>query len=907
MSSLNFFGLLPLLWGKSSGKESHPAVLHMLDVAAVALVLIRQASPNLRNRLLDCGSGQPLTPDQLAFLVACHDLGKISPGFQLKVDAHWKALLQAAPDLDRPKRRCESNHGFVSAWMLRAYLEELGADRRSAVTISEAVGGHHGRLGSERVEARKAGIGRWNDLRREVFERLRDALGVDSLAELKQVSAPWLIRLAGLTTVADWIGSSHFFEYRPQAEPDAEYLRNRVSKAEETLRTIGWKPWCPLPDGLRFADLFPGIAPPGAVAAPRGIQQVVDRLAPDLRAGELLIIEAATGSGKTEASLQAVASMCREGGLEGFYYALPTQATSNQMFGRIRDFLRALPGWADSELHLLHGLRDLNDDYIELKLRSVDVPGDLDTEDAIGPILSASEWFGGRKRGLLSTVAVGTVDQAMLGALAAKHFFVRLYGLAGKVLVIDEVHAYDTYMSTIIDELLKWLRAMGSSVILLSATLPAARRAELVAAWGGTPPADPPPLPRLLRVDRHGETEQHAGPPVAGESAPSPVRLERVDRDPSVIAAEVARRCGADGGCVAVIVNTVGRSQAVFSALEEQGFTPGDDLMLFHSRFPVEDRLKLEKKLLSKLSKTGDRPQRFVVVATQVIEQSLDIDADLMISDLAPLDLMIQRVGRLHRHPRGERPGAMSERVLLWSAPEPEGTPKEWAGACLPYDAHVMLRSLLEIQGGASWRLPSDSDALLGAVYGADGVAPEGLDELWRATADECRKVQQRSKDSAGGAVMNFHPDGGLFFEATGHALRDEEDPAVQGALNASTREIDKTISVICLFADEDDDLYLDPGLSRPARRSGYVSAEEQRLLRERAATVSGRLWVRHAERLTTPPAWKRAPALRRSKLLRFDRGGRLAEPKAEYDWVSLDIHRGLVFHRAEADYEGGR
>jgi CRISPR-associated endonuclease/helicase Cas3 len=284
--------------------------------------------------------------------------------------------------------------------------------------------------------------------------------------------------------------------------------------------------------------------------------------------------------------------------------------------------------------------------------------------------VASSAWFAQRKRPLLSPYGVGTVDQALFATLNVKHHFVRLWGLSNRVVVLDEMHAYDTYTSDLIAELLKWLKRVGSSVVLMSATLPARQRAKMLGAWDATDvQAGEVPYPRVAVTSASGTTTQ---------SVPcrdlEPITMAAVAEDLGSLA-ETAVCALSGGGCGVVIVNTVSRAQALYRELQSRDLADAD-LRLFHARYPADERHLREKAVLELFGATStrDRPARALLVATQVVEQSLDLDFDFMLTDLAPVDLLWQRAGRLHRR-RRRRPEAHAAPRLTIAGLLPERLP----------------------------------------------------------------------------------------------------------------------------------------------------------------------------------------------------------------------------------------
>ncbi len=347
------------------------------------------------------------------------------------------------------------------------------------------------------------------------------------------------------------------------------------------------------------------------------------------------------------------------------------------MFGRALTFLENFLPDTPLDMQLVHGSASLAERIP--RLRGIDAS----TQESI----ETSAWFSQRKRALLSPYGVGTIDQALFATLHVKHHFVRLWGLANRVVVLDEVHAYDTYTAGLIEALLSWLKTMNCSVVLMSATLPEKRRAAFLKAWGAEQVPEMA-YPRVLVAGRDG---------VAGEHVPSrplaPIAVSALPDDLETIAVAALQQLSGDG-CGVVIVNTVQRAQALYSRLKNE-IDKGTDLLLFHARYPADERSEREQLVLEKFGggETVHRPGRALLVATQVVEQSLDIDFDFMITDLAPVDLLLQRAGRLHRHER-KRPRQHTKPQLMVAGFQHDRMPelKQTAWGFV-YDPYVLYRT----------------------------------------------------------------------------------------------------------------------------------------------------------------------------------------------------------------------
>lgn len=830
----------------------------MLDVACVALAWTRGGLGRARRqRLLSPNEREPLTPEQLAFLVAVHDLGKISPGFQAKVPRLADPLREVLPF--HPSS--ETNHSRSGWPHVRELLEAEGLGYDAAERIALATCAHHGSF-PPHVEPH-AGGREWKRLRARAWQILADALGVQGLPGFQHLQSGFLLAFAGFVATCDWVGSNtDHFPYEPEEVAGRAYVERALRRADQGLDALHLRSWSAPSPARRFEELFPSLVPTALQATAFALG------ASD--GPTLLIIEAPTGVGKTEASLAAADQLIARQGLDGMFYGLPTQATSNQMFGRVHEYLAQRHPHQRTNLHLTHGLAHLQEAMRELAFRAI---GD----DGIEGAVVADGWFRGRKRTLLAPFAVGTVDQAMLAALHAKHFFVRMFGLTGKVVVIDEVHAYDTFMSTILDALLRWCRAVGSSVILLSATLPRARRQELLAAWGAVPGADTP-YPRIgVATDTARWVPLPRGPDRV-------VHLDGTVDDADALAARLTETL-AGGGCAAWVCNTVRGAQEAWAALRRAGWAL-TDLTLFHARFTVDDRQRLEQAVLGRFSRHGERPLRHVVVATQVIEQSLDLDFDVMVTQLAPIDLMLQRAGRLHRHARQRPPALATPTLIVASSAE---APTDFGATAHVYDEHILLRSWLAVGARTALSVPSDAEVLLSEVYDP-GPAPDHLPPplraRWETTAEALRRDQEAARLKPARTLLGdpLHPD---FVQPTTTLADPDDAPDQASTLQARTRDIGPGVTVVCLL-QRGEALHLGPD-GAPVSLTQPPSPTAERALLGRVLTVHDPRLVHALRAEPTPLAWRGRSSLRAAHPLGFTPDGH-----ATVNGLRLTLHPDL-------------
>jgi CRISPR-associated endonuclease/helicase Cas3 len=699
----------------------HPLVAHCLDVAAVALLLPSRQAFGLDARVL-------------GFLVALHDIGKISRPFQAKECKLWpEAALGAFPAVKPPAGPGHDAFGLFLlhsdgvTGALRQVLPGPAPGQRGwthghAGLLWRALAGHHGRPPEPMITppfatalcdgCRASAVG-FVQAMREVFQppplpRPRAEHDVMRLA--------W--HLAGVTTLADWIGSRQaWFPYVPVeavADPAGYFYNRALPQAAAALAAAGLAHAEPAPFG-GMRRLFPRITVPSPV---QDWAQTVD-----LPEGPVLaVIEDLTGSGKTEAAVTLAHRLLAAGRAQGVYVALPTMATANAMYGRMADAYRGLfVPEARPSLTLAHGRADLDPRFrAALAGDAVSSPVAADPADDPAEAHCAAWLAEDRRRALLAQVGVGTLDQALLAALPVRHATLRLHGLAAKVLIVDEAHAFDPYMRHELLALLRFQAALGGSAIVLSATLPRATRQELTDAFRDGLDAPPETLcdtryPLATLVTAGGVTETACG---VREGLARRVAVTRLDDVAAALERVVA--AAKSGAAVAWVRNTVDDAIAAAAALRARGLEP----LLFHARFAMADRLKIEAEVLRRFGRdSAGEARRGVLVATPIIEQSLDLDFDVMCTDLAPADLLIQRAGRLWRHER-ERP-PVAARELLVVSPDPVDDPKrDWIAASLPGTAAVYRDPALLWRGAR-------------AVFGRGAITtPEDMRDLIEAAAD---------------------------------------------------------------------------------------------------------------------------------------------------------------------------
>jgi CRISPR-associated endonuclease/helicase Cas3 len=733
---LRFWGKTPK-FATDPPENYHPAMFHMLDVAFVAEALVSHpASTRFRQTIASAWSG--VSHDHfvawLPFIIATHDLGKISAAFQGQAkdgrSQQQRDRLERSGISFPPSYERAPYHAEVSAVWLHQHLirREPGTSTRLMWAIRDAMGGHHGRFTQEhirdiakRLRASERNAPQWDTWRDESYTLLRHLLSPPG--DLASLGEPHHLRpatavLTGFIILCDWIGSnSDYFPAAPTLPIEA-YMQTGRRRATEALARAGLVPERPAPTYATFEQL------PFAISSPRPLQRAIDDVPAEACVGPLLaVMEAPTGEGKTESALALARRLSAHGGVDELFFALPTMATSNQMYGRLSHFYHDLYGAA---VRLTHSQAPVLED----DLHRAALAGD---QDALAPqalsARAALEWFTGPKKAMLAPFGVGTVDQVELAGLNVRHYMLRLFALAGKVVIIDEVHAYDAYMSVILEHTLTWLASLGTSVILLSATLPATRHRKLAASYlrgldRHLPAPDVPvdlPYPAISLYNT-GEPYR-ATPGVFRPDQRLTLRLSsqmEPEQDAQYLL-DLVR----DGGAVARICNRVDDAQKIYQALQK--ICPHDQRVLLHARFPLKERTNRERIIDERVGKqstrTSDHPS--IIIGTQVLEQSLDYDVDVMVSDFAPIDLLLQRAGRLHRHIQeraGKRPVRHSQPLLEVMLPLDQDELPNWKRWAAIYDAYILWRTweVLRQEMPANEReivLPRDYRTLIEAVY----------------------------------------------------------------------------------------------------------------------------------------------------------------------------------------------
>lgn len=1004
----------------------HPLICHLTDVAVVARKIWEDVLPRVTKERIAQAFGETNFDKEnlekigllIAFIAGLHDLGKISPPFTLrglgiedkKTQLETKLSKETknnSPFADRTYGKLQTiyllelyrktkfwtknvsavkcaPHGYVTAVELPEILqsEKFGFNKKFAEQLSSMIGGHHGTFpGSEwndiKTDESKVGNEDWKNARADLVNELARLFDINPISQSKDVKLDngTIMILAGLVSVADWIGSdTEYFkceikDFNKDIEIDLEEYRKKAeSQAIEALEDLGWisiseENESEENQAKNFYDLFPELKKYGM----RDLQTQAVEISKKLKTPGIVVVESPTGEGKTEMAMFSADAWNANLKQHGYYFALPTQATSDQMFGRVLKFLSRRYENELVQVQLNHGKSFDSKDFAKRKENTKKIKAILEKgHDSLSeyfkvqknefnenkiqnihddeeqdydctPNVVAAEWFTHRKRSLLVPFGIGTIDQALMAVLQTRHVFVRLFGLAHKTVIIDEVHAYDAYMSTLLERLLEWLAALGSPVILLSATLPQSTRKNLIRAYlkglgKENPEFETGDYPRIsYAIDEQVKVKELD----TSEQNKRKLKIEKIneilikEEDNSYqidedfverLKNKLTDKNKNKKGCVAIICNTVARSQEIYKALSKDKFFQGDaddnkpKLDLLHARFRHLDKENKKDTTLLRFGKKGEsvrilkdgkefnepvkRPDCAVLVSTQIIEQSLDLDFDLMISDLAPIDLLLQRAGRIKRHDRDERPENFKDEPTLWIIKPPldengnlvrdeknkDLNLPDFGVSGIIYDRHILLRTWMQIKCIDEIKVPKEVEDLIEAVYSKKTECPDDdFQEFWEETKYVMKINRQCKNNKAKHCRITEADEENIF---VGQSLDlDEDNPDKHKDFQALTRDDElPSVSVIILTQDEQKQIDLE--------RKPIGETEKFLLRREVRISKIGLTNEIIDSKKLKQESWKQSPHLRHYRYLPLDENN---EFKIGKYTISLDESLGIV------------
>ncbi len=729
------------LWAKSDPRKE--LICHLKETGIVCKVILEYGSfSRVKDELLrSMNILQPELTNLLMYLAGLHDLGKCHPCFQFQntkgntLDAGLKYPLN--------KKDYRHEHGSASA-AKRIWEEKKrfgsGCGEESDGEIEEILAEilllhHQGKTGRNYALKDWENARYWTDAQSRIEDEIYEWAKPPAISteKIKHIDVAATL-ITGLVILADWIASGDSFE-DTESFSDEKIVEAR---ALSFLDGIGLNGIEKLPCRT-FTELWKSIR----YDTMRPVQKEIEVLCSEQEEQPLLtIIEAPMGEGKTEAGLYTAVRMGEYWHKEGLYIALPTAATSKQMVTRVDKLLK---DHSIGKARLLHSTSWMLD--TGTKINGADNPGE--------------EWLAPSKKALLGNYAVGTIDQILMAVLYVRYGVLRLLGLTNKTLVIDEVHAYDAYMSTLLKRLLEWCRVFRVPVVLLSATLPDWKKEDLMSVYTGSEGTSEKSYPQISRVFEGKKVERHK---VNGTYKKGIIRLAHIQSDDAEDIVRIAVDKTQNGGCICVLMNTVKKAQEVYRNLQQ--VIPDEELLLFHSQYTVARRKEIEDECIAKLGPDkSQRPKKLILVATQVVEQSLDIDFDFLITEIAPIDLLLQRSGRLHRHANTIRTPELRSPELLVVLPKDDN----YGASELIYYKLFLERTREVVLSSKYIHIPEDIPGMVEQVYQKDEIGSgeeinflerEFHDELERGAAEQ---VELRKPDagrfSLAGGVNPFFDD----------------------------------------------------------------------------------------------------------------------------------------------------
>lgn len=700
------------LWAKLNPKKS--LIDHMLETGIVAECLMNGLFKPLVNRLVElAGINEPVLKQQIIFICAMHDIGKAHPVFQGR-DNETNEILRGYELNQETVSTMFRHEEYAEKMIKQTDLFGLDADTRSKLMIRQIISLHHQkekeREEKDFVEIKSKISERWGNIQKYIYNYIKEIFPCEKIefpdAVFKNQKTKFAVEngILGILITSDWIASNN------------EAMDNKTIKDfSDVGQYLDWKQKVvtvflfgenltrsAFPDTRSFDSLF-------HFGDGRPVQRDVVNIVQKNNI-KLMLIESGCGSGKTEAALYAASVLGNKNGLSGIYMGLPTGTSAEAIQGRVDDFL--------SELHMR-------------KTKLYTSKSMLLRENNTEP-----SWTDVSRQRLLAPSAVGTVDQVMTAARLVRFESVRMAGLSSKVLIIDEIHAYDAYMITVIERLLQICNVLGTPIILLSATLPVSTKKKLFSTIIDESDIDVHsgyPLISYVTADNEFyecQSESHEPDKnIECESLPILNDYESI--------AELAVKNVECGGCECVIMNTVSDAINVYDSIKK--ITNDDcNVILYHARMPEKTKDEKIKKILKWCGKDrNERPERAIIVGTQVLEQSIDIDVDYMITAICPVDLLLQRIGRYHRH--GDE-GTIREHMAIKNVVQvlipDEENDAEYGGTGYVYKSCYLDATRQIIVERPVLQIPSCTPEIINRVYESADIKTMTEDRIKNAKSD---------------------------------------------------------------------------------------------------------------------------------------------------------------------------
>lgn len=758
--------------GRDTGEAWLPLWMHLRDTAGVMKKLVPKWVP----KSVFSAAEMEYEPflSAAVFLAATHDIGKATSYFQSVITGSctdkYAEIADSGFALKKSYRAAgKTPHAHAGQWILQSEVVGSGVHE----SLAMAVGAHHGKpigadsvmgepdlvrlypmnfFGTEKKDETKA---LWKEAWKDIVDEALRLAGVQAVGDLPVLTLEAQVLLSGLLIVADWVASNTaFFPLIPLEEyGDEKVYPERIDSGwKRAAFPEEWHSEVMRMNKKGFEERF-GFWP-------NEVQNSMLEAVNNAREPGIFILEAQMGVGKTEAALGAAEILACKREAGGIFFGLPTQATSNGLFDRLYQWGTKVSQETVNAIWLAHSSAEFHEEYHQLMMKGrayVDDDGPGDGGLEVNP------WFQGNKRALLADFVIGTVDQFLMASLRRKHFMLRHVGLAGKVVIIDECHAYDAYMNQYLERSLQWMAAYHVPVILLSATLPSDRRKALVECYVKAYARYHLKKKKPEITYRCPDWEKNTGYPLMtwtdGETVEQMaveqnisdkiVKIQRVDSISDMVRLLDDRL--REGGCACIIVNTVKMAQKIYEECKKG--MEDVNLVLYHAQFTMPDRYKKEQVLLKKMGKAShDRDRhRLILIGTQVLEQSLDYDADLMVTQLCPMDLLLQRIGRLHRHSKRDEGEEDYTRPLNLREPRciilrEDGQAYD-EGSRAVYGEYLLMRTEQILPGEI--RIPGDISALVQKTYDEEddlGLSGKLYMDAWNQHRERRKGKKQEAK-----------------------------------------------------------------------------------------------------------------------------------------------------------------
>lgn len=807
-----------LLVGKVDGNtEWLPLWVHLRDTAGIMELLVQNW---VSDATIDSCDIQYKDFYRIAVFVAfTHDIGKATSYFQgmisEKVPLLYENIVGAGLRVHyNILHRGKTPHAFAGQWILQSKSLGINLDE----SIANVIGAHHGvpysgkRInreedllavypsnfyGEENDEVQKK---KWQTIWGEIVKEALDLSGYESAKKLPCLTVDAQVLLSGLLIVADWIASNTTLF--PLLE-----LYDDFSEGDFERRIVeGW-------EKLNFPEMWHSdicnmnhkIFQERFGFSPNDVQKEVIKVVNQTEVPGIFILEAQMGIGKTEAALSAAEVMASKSDSKGVFFGLPTQATCNGLYDRLYEWASAVSAETVNAIRLAHGGAVYNKEYQQQMTEGKVILNNDDSETN----MYIHPWFQGNKKALLADFVIGTVDQFLMTSLRRRHFMLRHLGVAGKVIIIDECHAYDAYMNQYLDQSIEWMAGYGVPVVLLSATLPLKRRKELINRYLKGSKKNKRAVLKENKKESMQWMKNEAYPLITwsdGQSVRQTSIMQKIKNKTVKISylkgiettVDLLRKKLEADGCACVILNTIQHAQMYYKTIKAN--ISDADVLLYHAQFTMDHRLEKEKLLLKKMGKNSSNTERkkFILIGTQVLEQSLDYDADILLTEICPMDLLLQRIGRLHRHNRCDsihdysRPKRLQEaecHIILEESSRSDKLQYD-EGSKMVYGEYLLMRTLNIIP--AYITIPKDIPQLVQRVYSEeDECGMECTTEYNQAKEEFVRKKE--TKKSNAKTFLLKHP------RKTIRGLLDNENRGNDSSGELSVRDIESSIEVILM------------------------------------------------------------------------------------------------------------